>query len=223
MPDFSEILKIAVEQQDWQLICGLYTNITGEALSVPEPPPEEGVEEESPLGDILGKEYSLEELKYQNQLPPQEQEPELVDKDIDKLIGSRYNDFTAPAKSDTRTSTVDGRRMKNQPVGSTKLSSNFLGVNENPFVDDMTDSLVDPNTGEKLVGNNKNVNITPRNQREQLGMNDTSLIDAKCSSCKKVIKVSPSIAFGYSERDSENMWQCNDCSTRRSRRERNSK
>ena len=35
MPDFSEILKIAVEQQDWQLICGLYTNITGEPLSVP--------------------------------------------------------------------------------------------------------------------------------------------------------------------------------------------
>ena len=35
MPDFSEILKIAVEKQDWQLICGLYTNITGEPLSVP--------------------------------------------------------------------------------------------------------------------------------------------------------------------------------------------
>ena len=216
MPDFSEILKIAVDEQDWQLICGLYTNITGEPLSVPS----DAAEQEEEKGDILSKEYSIEELKYQNQLPPQEQEAELLDKDIDKLIGSRYNDFTAPAKSDANKSTVDGRRMTSQPVGSNKLSSNFLGVSDKPFVDDMTDSLVDPSTGENLLGNNKNVNITPRNQRKQLGMNDTSLIDAKCSSCQKVLKVSPSIAFGYSKRDKENMWKCNDCSTRRSRRER---
>ena len=58
MPDFSEILKIAVEQQDWQLICGLYTNITGEPLSVPESVVEEEKEEE----DILSKEYSVDEL-----------------------------------------------------------------------------------------------------------------------------------------------------------------
>ena len=57
MPDFSEILKIAVEQQDWQLICGLYTNITGEPLSVPTK--EEIKKEEE---DILAKEYSIEEL-----------------------------------------------------------------------------------------------------------------------------------------------------------------
>ena len=41
MPDFSEILKIAVEQQDWQLICGVYTNITGEALAIAETKTEE--------------------------------------------------------------------------------------------------------------------------------------------------------------------------------------
>ena len=94
MPDFSEILKIAVEQQDWQLICGLYTNITGEPLSVPAA--EEIKKEEE---DILAKEYSVEELKYQNQLPPEEQDLKLVDKNIDNIISSRYNDFTAPAKS----------------------------------------------------------------------------------------------------------------------------
>ena len=52
MPDFSEILKIAVEQQDWQLICGLYTNITGETLSVPTQDDESDPKEEE---DILEK------------------------------------------------------------------------------------------------------------------------------------------------------------------------
>ena len=99
MPDFTEILKIAVEQQDWQLICGLYTNITGEPLSVPATATANEAEEEKPIEDILGKEYSLDELKYQNQLPPQEQDAELVDKDIDKEINNRYNDFTAPPRN----------------------------------------------------------------------------------------------------------------------------
>ena len=82
MPDFSEVLKIAVEQQDWQLICGLYTNITGEPLSVPSSTVKEEEKEED---DVLSKEYSIEELKYQNQLSPQEQDLELIDKDIDNM------------------------------------------------------------------------------------------------------------------------------------------
>ena len=48
MPDFTEILKIAVQEQDWKIICGLYKNITGEELPLPQPPEEEEpVEEES--------------------------------------------------------------------------------------------------------------------------------------------------------------------------------
>jgi hypothetical protein len=213
MPDFSEILKIAVEQQDWQLICGLYTNITGEPLSVPTA--EEIKKEEE---DILAKEYSVEELKYQNQLPPEEQDLKLVDKNIDSMISTRYNDFTAPPRNTENTDT-SGRRMRSESVGKTTLK-NVVGVSEQGFVDDMTESLVDPETGERLVGNNKDVKITPRNKRANLGMNDTSLIDVKCSVCKEISKASPSIIFGYSENESENTWKCNDCSTRRGRRER---
>ena len=51
-------------------------------------------------------------------------------------------------------------------------------------------------------------------------MNDTSFISAKCSSCGKTSSVSPSIAFGYSELESENEWQCNDCVVRKGRRDR---
>ena len=213
MPDFSEILKIAVEQQDWQLICGLYTNITGEPLSVPTA--EEIKKEEE---DILAKEYSIEELKYQNQLPPQEQDLELVDKNIDNMIDSRYNDFTAPPRN-TENSNFSGSQMRSEPVGTTKLT-NVVGVSEEGFVDDLTESLTDPETGEKLVGNNKDVKITPRNRRKQLGMNDTSLINAKCSSCQQTFKVSPSIAFGYSESESNNSWKCNGCSVKRGKNAR---
>tara|TARA_R110002074_G_scaffold9783_1_gene38199 strand:+ start:591 stop:1247 length:657 start_codon:yes stop_codon:yes gene_type:complete len=217
MPDFSEILKIAVEQQDWKLICGLYTNITGEPLSIPNAVVEEDKKEED---DVLSKEYSIEELKYQNQLAPQEQEEELLDKDIDNIISSRYNDFTAPPRNtDTESGDFSGRKMRSEPVGS-KTLKNVVGVSEEGFVDDLTESLTDPETGEKLTGNNNNAKITPRNRRKQLGMNDTSLIDATCSSCNKTIKVSSSIAFGYSASQAENTWQCNDCSVRKGRRGR---
>ena len=215
MPDFSEILKIAVEQQDWQLICGLYTNITGEPLSVPESVIEEEEKEE---GDILSKEYSVDELKYQNQLPPQEQDLELVDKNIDKIIEDRYNEFKAPPRN-TDSRSNSGRQMRSEPVGKSKLK-NVVGVSDEGFIDDLTESLTDPETGEKLIGKNKDVKITPRNRRKQLGMNDTSVINATCVSCRKQFKVASSIAFGYSDSESENTWECNDCTVRKGRRDR---
>lgn len=218
MPDFSEILKIAVEQQDWQLICGLYTNITGEPLSVPNAVEENEKKEEE---DVLSKEYSIEELKYQNQLAPQEQEEELLDKDIDKMVSSRYNDFKAPPRNKENSNSQEGnsRQARSEPVGSRKLT-NVVGVSEQAFIDDMSESLVDPDTGESLIGNNKNAEITPRNKRKELGMRNTSTVEAKCSICKNQFKVSSSLAYGHSESESENRWKCNQCSTRRSQRER---
>ena len=219
MPDFTEILKIAVEQQDWQLICGLYTNITGEPLSVPSDVVENEEKEEE---DVLSKDYSIEDLKYQNQLSPQEQDTELLDKDIDKMIGSRYNDFTAPAKSDSSNDpkSIKGRKMKSEPVGSNKLSGNFVGISSSPFVDEMKESLVDPDTGEPLVGNNKDIKITPRNQRKELGMQDTPLRNAECSSCGNVFETSPVLLYGYSDTKSSNNWECNSCSVRKGKRDR---
>jgi len=213
MPDFTEILKIAVQEQDWQLVCGLYTNITGEPLSVPE---EET--EENPVEDVLGKEYSLEELKHQNQPPPQEQGLELEDKNIDKTIADRYNEFKAPPRNHDP-SLDDNRRMRSESIGSEKLK-NTVGVSEKVFVDDMTESLIDPNTGESLMGKNKDVKITPRNQRKKLGMNDTKLMDVVCAACNKCLSVSSVLAHGYSKNKIENSWKCNDCSTRKGYRER---
>ena len=213
MPDFSEILKIAVEQQDWQLICGLYTNITGEPLSVTQAIVEEEEKEEE---DVLSKDYSIEELKYQNQLAPQEQDMELVDKDIDKLIESGYNDFIAPSRSDSR-GVAEGRRMRAEPIGKRPLRSGYVGVNQEPFVDDMTEALVDPETGESLVGQNKNAQMTPRNRRKELGMNDTSLVEVVCSSCESKMSVSPILSRGFSNNPSDNEWKCNNCSTRKGR------
>lgn len=216
MPDFSEILKIAVEQQDWQLICGLYTNITGEPLSVPAPALEEQEEQEDEEeGDILTKDYSIEELKYQNQLPPQEQDLKLVDKNIDKIIEDRYNEFKAPPRNTDRGSN-SGRQMRSEPVGS-KTLKNVVGVSEEGFVDDLTESLVDPDTGENLVGKNKNAKITPRNKRKELGMKNTSTIDVTCCSCGKSQKISSALSYGYSDVESQNTWKCNDCVTKRGR------
>jgi hypothetical protein len=207
MPDFTEILKIAVEEQDWKIICGLYTNITGEPLSVPDAetePAEEEAEEE----DILSKNFDMEEILGEK---PTEETA------VDNHRESMYNDFTAPPR--TQNTDTTGRRMRSEPVGSRPLK-NVVGVSEEGFVDDMSESLTDPETGEPLTGNNKNVKITPRNRRKELGMKDTSLIDATCSSCGENQKISPALAFGYSKRKSENTWTCNTCSTRKGRRAR---
>lgn len=216
MPDFANILKAAVEQQDWQLICGLYTNITGKPLSAPSDIEEH--EEAEKEEDVLTKEYSLEELKYQNQLAPQEQDLELVDKNIDKMISSRYNDFTAPPRN-LDNSNSDNRRMRSEPVGASKLN-NVVGISEEPFIDNLTDSLVDPETGESLIGQNKSAKITPRNRRKELGMTDTTMVDVVCSSCHKELQISSSLSYGYSQNAKDNTWTCNNCNTRKGRRER---
>ena len=212
MPDFTEILKIAVQEQDWQLICGLYTNITGETLSVPTS--EEIRKEEE---DILSKEYSIDELKYQNQLPPEEQDLKLIDKNIDNMIENRYNEFKAPPRNQNQKSSTAGRKMRSEPVSSRRALEGVVGVNEKPFVDDMTESLVDPDTGESLVGKNENVKITPRNKRKELGMNQTETIEAVCASCGKSFNTSSSLLYGYSSNPAENRWNCNSCNTRRRR------
>ena len=186
MPDFTEILKIAVEEQDWKIICGLYTNITGETLSVPDAEPEtvEGLEPEQE--DVLSKDFDMEEILGEKQKE---------DKNVDNHRESMYNDFTAPPR--TQNSDTSGRRMRSEPVGSRPLK-NVVGVNEEEFVDDMSESLTDPETGETLIGQNKNVKITPRNRRKELGMKDTSLIEAVCSSCGENHKISPALAFSRS-------------------------
>ena len=204
MPDFTEILKIAIEKQDWQLLCGLYTNITGEDISLPNQDEDIEEEEEGEEEDILNKDFNIEELKKE--------------KDVDTSTQSRYNDFTAPPRNTDNTD-FSGRRMRSEPVGSKKLK-NTVGVSENKFTDDLTECLTDPETGEKLIGKNKNIKVTPRNKRRNLGMNDTSIIEAKCSSCDKSFKISSAIAFGYSDTPSENSWECNDCSVRKGRRGR---
>lgn len=215
MPDFSEILKIAVEQQDWHLICGLYTNITGEPLSVPS----SVVKEEEKEEGVLTKEYSIDELKHQSQLPPKEKDLGLIDKNIDKPTDSKYNEFTAPSKKDGghSGSSQDGKRMRSEPIGGKSLSGNYVGINNEPFIDDMTESLLDPETGESLVGKNKDAKVTPRNRRKELGMNDTSLINVVCSVCNSEMKVSPVLSHGFSSNQSENSWKCNSCSTRKGR------
>tara|TARA_Y100000592_G_scaffold100806_1_gene182945 strand:+ start:7155 stop:7766 length:612 start_codon:yes stop_codon:yes gene_type:complete len=201
MPDFTEILKIAVQQQDWQLICGLYTNITGEPLSLPTQNDEPEPKEE----DILEKDFDVEDLKKE--------------KSVDTSTQSRYNDFTAPSRNYESRGDSTGRQSRPEPIGQRQLK-NVVGVSEEPFVDDMTEALFDPDTGEPLTGL-ENKKVTPRNKRKELGMNDTSLINAVCSSCKRESRVSSVLLYGYSTIDSENTWVCNDCSTRKGRRGRN--
>lgn len=213
MPDFTEILKIAVEQKDWQLICGLYTSITGEPLSAPEIEDKESSQE----NEFLTKEYSIDKLREQNQDESTEKEQELDSQGVDNDQENIYNNFTAPTRSESREeSDHSGRKMRSEPVGSKPLK-NAIGVSEYGFVDNLTESLVNPETGTAFSEENKRNVITPRNKRESLGMNDTSLIDVRCSSCGEEQKVSKVLSYGFSNRSEENTWKCNSCNTRKAR------
>jgi len=205
MPDFSEILKISVEEQDWKIICGLYKHITGETIEIPQDK-EERKENKKNLG-ILEREYSMDDILSE------EKDEEAVDKE-DKSI---YNEFTAPSRS---SSSEDGRRARSEPIGKSKLK-NVAGVSEESWSDDLTECLIDPDTG-KPFSEDTSINkvITPKGKRKELGMRETQLIDVVCSLCEKEHKISPSLSFGYSTRKNENEWKCNECSTRKKRRER---
>ena len=206
MPDFTEILKIAVQEQDWKIICGLYKSITGEALQIPEDKEDESADEKN---SILEKDYSMEEILG---------EEKKQEKDIDNSQGRIYNDFTAPSKSDSNEGKgLKNRQMRSQPVGGSKLDGDFVGVSKQGFVDDMTEALVNPETGRLFAEENKSAKITPRNQRASLGMNDTSMINAECSVCGDNKKISKVLSYGFSDIKSQNSWVCNDCNTRKGR------
>lgn len=207
MPDFTEILKIAVQEQDWKIICGLYKNITGEELPLPQPAEEEEPVEE----DFLTKEYDLESLRENSST-------EKVDSGED----DKYNQFTVPTRNSELSENRDssGRQARPETVGTKSKLTNLVGVAENPFVDDGTESLINPETGKSFKEENKNIKITPRNKRSSLGMNDTSMIDVKCSECGESQKVSSVLSYGFSEIDSQNNWKCNDCSAKRAKKRR---
>jgi hypothetical protein len=203
MPDFTEILKIAFEKQDWNIISGLYKNITGETLSLSK-------EEEKHEDPVLSRNYEIEDIV---------QKEEKDEESVDRNRRDVYNDFKAPPRQQSSSKNNSGRQMRSEPVGARPLK-NVVGVSENGFVDDMTESLLDPETGEKLTGKNDNVKITPRNRRRELGMNNTSMINVVCSLCEENLRISSVLANGYSDIPSQNSWVCNDCNTRKGRRER---
>ena len=205
MPSFEEILKIAVEEQDWQIICGLYTNITGEPLSVPEAVVQNEPQEEK--DEVLTKDYDINELRKNN---------------VDSHSNDEYNEFTVSTRGSEFSHSGDssGRKAKAQPVKGRDKLTNVVGVSEEGFVDDGTESLINPDTGKPFAQENKNVKITPRNKRSSLGMNDTGIVNVECSICNESYNVSKLLAHGYSKTKSQNTWKCNDCNTRKSRLER---
>ena len=192
MPDFTEILKIAVEQQDWSLICGLYTNITGEPLQIPDDEPEEEAEEETEEEDILSRDFSIEDLTQLNR-----------EKTVDKDDSSVYNDFTAPSKSSSSSSNSEGRRARSEPIGKTKLK-NTVGVSDEGWKDDLTECVLDPETGKPFSEDESKKVRTPRGKRKELGMRDTKLINVECSVCGVEYNISPALTHGYSQRKNEN-------------------
>ena len=205
MPNFEEILKIAVEDQDWQIICGLYTNITGEPLSIPGDEVESEPEEEK--DEVLTKDYDINELRKNN---------------VDSSTNDEYNEFTVSTRGSEFSSSGDssGRKARPQAVKGRDKLTNVVGVSEQGFIDDGTESIINPETGKPFSEENKNVKITPRNKRSSLGMNDTGIVSVECSICNQTYNVSKVLAHGYSKVKSQNTWKCNDCSTRKSRLER---
>lgn len=84
MANFTEVIKIAVETQDWELLCGLYTTITGEPLSPPE-------KEET---DPLKMDFDVASLTGQlspPQIIPEEKSLEEREEELDNYRKPLYN------------------------------------------------------------------------------------------------------------------------------------
>lgn len=228
-----ELLKQAVEQEKWELVCAAYTAITGKPLSPPKPKPKEIDFSEFEIPDsLLNINLDVEEEHDTIVLPTKEQvilltgetqEEAIVlppkkdeeDHPSPKTTPSGESSYIAQARSEDSLyeGSQDGQTAaKKKPM---KIEQRRL----NQFKDTLQEDA------HLLKANNQNMqklyqNAThPRNIRDGEKAVDTgAAVQVQCSICETKERVSAALAHGYSSDPDNNTYKCNACCTSRGRR-----
>lgn len=227
-----ELLKLAVEEQNWLKVCAVYTAITGEKLSPPQPKPKKVSLLELEIPDELLEEVNatrnddddeeeeydelptipidsdeIEEAKGEESLII-DVDPEPEEVEVSKKKGSE-DEFAISHGLQNQTSSSDGNGtiMRKVPIGDVK------GKRPNKFRDNLAVEAGDLKKNNPIL---KKVygKVGSRASRDLIEAPDTSKLYAvQCSLCGKKQKVTAVLSKGYHKEEEQNTYRCNECNT----------
>jgi len=209
-----DLLKKAVLEQDWKTVCVVYTAITGEPLSPPEP------KKEANLFDMEISEDLLAELGIGDSqadiAPPlvsedeDEGEPEpLKKKEVgQKSLSSNRESFISKARD---TDKLPANKRDDGKVEARKEPMQIPKSRKNVWEDDLTiaPKLIKANNSQLEILYGPSHDKTPKEEKEK----ETGEVNVVCSFCGQANTVVKSLAVGYNSNPEENTYECTSCCT----------
>lgn len=204
-----DALKHAVLTQDWEVVCKVYTTITGEPLEVPKPkePDWSNIDiaiNPQPTTTSGGSQPAYPTVKQDKDFwlktpEADDKDVEAMVKDIDDNVGKGEpifekpeipegtEDFMAPSRTeDALDSKKFGRKERI-----------IQGERQNRFSDN-------PEVLAEVAG----IGPPPKQHRKK---KDRSLVTVVCAGCNQTFEVSPMLSRGYDPDPEMNRYHCNDC------------
>jgi len=216
-----EALKHAVLTQDWQVICTVYTHLTGEPLEIPKPkePDYANMEIDIPLSNgrvahVVGKEI-MNGIGEQVTTPPEDiveanrkkfmEAPEADDEEIEALI-KNIDDNIGKGEAIHQESQPPEDSEDFISVARTKdaLDSEKFGRKERIIIAERDNRF---NDNGKVLEEVKGIGPPPKPRAKK----KSHMVKVECANCHKQGIVSPVLARGYDTDPDMNRYRCNDC------------
>jgi hypothetical protein len=225
-----DLLKLAVEEQDWLKVCAVYTAITGKPLA---PPKKKVSLLEMDIPDDLLESINAtrndddddEDDEYEDfpEVPVIEQDDEVDDDTAELLIeavdpepveveDSKKKDgesefaISHGLQNQKASSDGNGTIMKKVPMGGSKM--------QNKFKDNLSVKAGDLKKNNPLLKKIYGKAGGTRASRDLIDAPDTAkTIGVQCSLCDKKQKVTLALARGYNKDPDQNTYRCNECDT----------
>jgi len=235
-----DVLKQAVLEQDWLLVCKVYTAITGEPLEPPTPkeidvfdidipmdsdflgdmPDLSDEEDPEPGYEILHEELpeSVEDIAGEEDWVVLDDGEEAED-EADANMREESADFITTTKNEDEEDALQGNKAKKQKMRVPKDGKK----RPNLFRDDLR--LHSRQRADKHKQDKDGTPLAVAAPRPRGGERDAKLgeetggkVEVECKLCGKKEKVAPRLAHGYNPDPDMNTYKCNKCCTGRGRR-----
>ena len=190
-----EALKHGIQTGDWNIICKIYTGITGEPIEPPQPKEPNWADMDIPFVAYTPT------IIHDDKIVTIEAPGKPIEPDIASSLVQEEEPVILPASAKTGEDKPARREQMTIPEANTR--ENKFTDNPNAFPNERVE--VSPQLGAV---------IQPRKSKV-----DRSLTEVSCGICNKTEKVSVSLAGGYSPTPNNNRYRCNTCCTSQRRRD----
>lgn len=188
-----DVLKKGILEGDWELICKVYTGITGEPIEPPKPKEINWADMDIDIGFASSglTTTPVDENGLPGIVKLNEVEDDASDKDLVK-------EEWVESEDSTFVGSIEGKKARREPI-PTDISR------ENKFRDN-------PGVYKKeRVDLNPSLGVIPQPRKKK----KSSLVKVQCSICDKKEEVSRSLSTKYSKDPEKNTYRCNSCCSSR--------